>query len=191
MAQSIECVSFDKKLTNPKISVLKFYNSKIRKALSKLVEESTDKEVVIDFPHGRGEKYPFFLVAKVVESKPTPSELKTPTIPRQQADLVDKDYNRASFWAIELKKCFVEAGGLVSVDLIEYGGGTGMLSWVLSLSPEKQMVVELHMPRKAPNTADTPIWGSREKNPEQCRCETGTDRSCGCAFGQCAKGLIY
>lgn len=190
MTQMITYADFNKKLTNPKISVLKFYNSKMRKALSKLVEESTGEEVVIDFPHGRGEKYPFFLVAKVVESKPTPSVLKTPTIPRQQVDMPDKDYNRASFWAIELKKCFLEAGGLVSIDLMEYNGGSGMLSWVLSTSPVRYMVVELHMPRNIPDSKDTPLRGSRDKSPDQCRCISGTDRSCGCAFGQCAKGLI-
>lgn len=37
---------------------------------------------------------------------------------------------------------------------------------------------------------DTPLWGSREKNPKECRCEEGTSGSCGCAFGQCLKGMI-
>lgn len=39
----------------------------------------------------------------------------------------------------------------------------------------------------------TPLHGLLDKNPDYCRCEIGTENSpdCGCAFGQCAKGLVY
>ena len=38
----------------------------------------------------------------------------------------------------------------------------------------------------------TPLGGRTHKNPELCRCESDNYRiDCGCAFGQCEKGLIY
>ncbi|MDD4865177.1 MAG: hypothetical protein PHE38_14360 [Alishewanella agri] len=39
----------------------------------------------------------------------------------------------------------------------------------------------------------TPLGGLAVKNPEFCRCETypPLNKDCGCAFGQCAKGLIF
>lgn len=44
----------------------------------------------------------------------------------------------------------------------------------------------------ADDEGETPLGGRAEKNPEHCRCETNYDLpDCGCAFGQCEKGLIY
>lgn len=49
----------------------------------------------------------------------------------------------------------------------------------------------------------TPLHGRVEKDPDYCRCESTSKhytewvdgenppKDCGCAFGQCAKGLIY
>lgn len=38
----------------------------------------------------------------------------------------------------------------------------------------------------------TPLGGKSQKNTEFCRCEGGNAYvDCGCAFGQCEKGLIY
>jgi hypothetical protein len=39
--------------------------------------------------------------------------------------------------------------------------------------------------------AATPLWGNATKNSEFCRCEKTLPQDCGCAFGQCAKSLIY
>jgi hypothetical protein len=42
------------------------------------------------------------------------------------------------------------------------------------------------------NQTPTPLGGLPEKNPNACRCEEQShSQDCGCAFGQCAKGLIY
>ena len=36
-----------------------------------------------------------------------------------------------------------------------------------------------------------PLGGLRPIYKESCHCETQGDKSCGCAFGQCALGLIF
>ena len=65
-----------------------------------------------------------------------------------------------------------------------------------------EVVTEIRASFEDPDTgrkmrnARTPLGGLPNKKIEFCRCVTttvieGTVQDCGCAFGQCAKGMIY
>lgn len=48
-------------------------------------------------------------------------------------------------------------------------------------------------PKKPPtgyNPKTVPLWGMRKIVPERCRIQHSRGKDRGCAFGQCAKGLI-
>ncbi len=57
--------------------------------------------------------------------------------------------------------------------------------------PEKvaQDIIAKVREADTPKQISTPLGGLRVKDPSKCECEGFT--GCGCAFGQCAKGLVF
>lgn len=60
-----------------------------------------------------------------------------------------------------------------------------------AIQPPKPARALVDMAHEKPEDPEpTPLWGSRVKNKDHCRIKTDHE-DCGCAFGQCARGLIF
>jgi len=62
-----------------------------------------------------------------------------------------------------------------------------------SISPDKvEILIEIITDLNKQLSDLTPLGGIAQKDITQCRCvDTNILTNCGCAFGQCAKGIIY